>query len=463
VWTRKQLQALLQKRPEALIELVLDLQALLAQLPAKELRIRTLEERVKELEGCVFGRRHKSRGPARKPGAKAGHPGWFRPKPTAIDRTEEVSLSACPHCGSNVLSPCDEVEDHLQEDIVLSQPQTTLYRKQVYWCKQCGKKVRGRAKDELPGSPIGPLAKAIAGFLRYKVKVTQRDIATVLKGLFRMSVSQAAVQGFHTQTRRKAKPLHEVLKDQIKKEPAACADETGAPVNGQGQWCWLFASRRMALYHIHPSRGGKVVQEVLGKTYDGILSTDFYSAYHRSIQAKAKQKCLAHLDRDLEKLLLKFPAQDPVVLWRRLRDFFQEARALYDACRAGQLTTGQLAKTADRFKQELPGFILLHTPEPDVRRLSKRLAKHQQELLTFLDYSDLVSPDNNYAERLIRPCVIFRKLTGGFRSQTGTDNHNVLMSLTQTARLNDKDPLPLFRHILTAPPKTLSLDHCLSP
>ena len=119
------------------------------------------------------------------------------------------------------------------------------------------------------------------------------------------------------------------------------------------------------------------------------------------------------------------------------------------------------AEAAGRFKNELPTFIQLKAPEPDIRRLSKRLRKHQHEVLTFLDYPDLVSPDNNYAERLIRPCVIFRKLTGGFRSKTGTDNHDVLMSLAQTAHLNGKDPLPLFRNILTQP--KLTLDWCLSP
>jgi transposase len=434
------------------------------ELQALQQRNAKLEQQVTELQGYVFGRHHKSSSPAKKPGAKPGHPGWFRSKPAEVHHTEEVSLNACPNCGSKDLALCAEVEEHVQEDIVLAEPQATLYRKKVYWCKRCGKKVRGKGKDELPGSPIGPLTKSIADFLRYKVKVVQRDIATVLKELFRMSVSEAAIQGFHTQTRRRAQPVYEQLRVGLQKEPAVHADETGAPINGSNGWTWLFASKRIALYHTHPSRGGKVVQDVLGKTYDGILSTDFYGGYNRSIQAKAKQKCLEHLDRDLEKLLVKFPAGHPVFAWaKRVRNFFQEARALYDAYRAGTLTRDQLAREAERFKQELPTFIELQAKEPDIRRLSKRLMKHQHELLTFLDYPDLVSPDNNYAERLIRPCVIFRKLTGGFRSKTGTDNHNVLMSLQQSAHLNGKDPLALFHHVLTAKPNTLSLDCCLSP
>ena len=435
------------------------------ELEALKQKYAVLEQQVVELKGYVFGRHKRPEHPAQKPGAKEGHKGWFRSKPPARDitRTEEVLPTVCPICKkSDALSATAEIEEHVQEDLVLPEPQVTLYRKHVYWCRRCGKKVRGQGKDELPSSPIGPVAKSVADFLRYKVKVTQRDIAKIFKGLFKFSVSMASVQNFHTQTRQKAQVLHDQIQEQLKKEPAIHADETGAPINGANGWTWLFASERIAFYHTVMSRGGGVVQKVLGKTYDGILSTDFYSAYNRSITAMAKQKCLVHLDRDLKKLLTTFSKDHPVFFWaERLRAFLQEARAFYDAWHAGKLTGEQLTEAADRFRKELPSFIQLQASESDIRRLSKRLLRHQHELLTFLTYPDRVSPDNNYAERLIRPCVIFRKLTGGFRSKTGTDNHNVLMSLAQTAHLNGKDPLTLFHNILTQP--ETSLDWCLSP
>jgi transposase len=322
------------------------------ELKALQQKNAQLDQRVQELEGYVFGRHHKPQGPAKKPGAKPDHPGWFRRKPQAPDRVEDVSLTICPKCGSTDLSPCAEVEEHLQEDIVLPAPQVTLYRKRVYWCKGCGKKVRGRGKNELPGSYIGPQAKSVADFLRYRIKVTQRDIGKIFKGLFGLSVSMGAVQGFHTQTRVLAQGLHDQLQEKLKTEPAIHADETGAPINGTNGWTWLFASRRIARYHTHFSRGGNVVQSVLGSVYDGILATDFYSGYNKSITAKAKQKCLEHFDRDLEKLVTNFPPGDPVFLWAtRLRNFFYEARALYNAYHAGKLTAEQLAKPAHRLKK----------------------------------------------------------------------------------------------------------------
>jgi transposase len=434
----------------------------------KELRLlqqknAKLEQQIGELQGYVFGRHHASQGPAKKPGAKPEHPGWFRSKPARINRTEEVSLDACPNCGSKDLSQCAEIEEHTQEDIVLPTPQVTLYRKHVYWCKNCGKKVRGRGKDELPGNPIGPVTKSVADFLRYQVKVTQYDIVRIFKGLFQLSVTQGAVQGFHTQTRRKAKRLHDKLKERLRAEPAVHADETGAPINGTNGYTWMFGSKRIVLYDTGLSRGGKIVESILGTDYNGILSTDSYNGYNR-ISTQAKQKCLVHLDRDLKKLLAHAKEGDPVFTWaKRLRALFQEARAHYNAFHDGKISRQHLRETSGRFQKELSGFIQLHASNPDIRRLSKRLFKQQHELLTFLDFPDRVSPDNNYAERLIRPCVIFRKLTGGFRSKTGTTNHDVLMSLARTAHINGKDPLQMFCSILSSLPQNLSLDCCLSP
>ena len=42
--------------------------------------------------------------PKGKPGARPGHKGHYRKKPKHIDRTIEVPVEFCPHCGSKDLS-----------------------------------------------------------------------------------------------------------------------------------------------------------------------------------------------------------------------------------------------------------------------------------------------------------------------------------------------------------------------
>jgi transposase len=47
-----------------------------------------------------------------------------------------------------------------------------------------------------------------------------------------------------------------------------------------------------------------------------------------------------------------------------------------------------------------------------------------------------VTPTNNDAERALRPGVIFRKVTYGFRSSWGTDVYAAIRSVISTAGLN---------------------------
>jgi hypothetical protein len=46
-----------------------------------------------------------------------------------------------------------------------------------------------------------------------------------------------------------------------------------------------------------PTRSSKEVESLLGKDFEGILSSDFWSAYNPQ-SAALKQKCLAHIGRE---------------------------------------------------------------------------------------------------------------------------------------------------------------------
>ncbi|MBU4211929.1 MAG: transposase, partial [Verrucomicrobia bacterium] len=78
----------------------------------------------------------------------------------------------------------------------------------------------------------------------------------------------------------------------------------------------------------------------------------------------------------------------------------------------------------------------------DAENLRKRLVTHRDANFTFLRYNE-VEPDNNRAERALRPSVVMRKITYGNNSETGARNHEILMSLVETSKLHDADPLDL--------------------
>jgi transposase len=84
-------------------------------------------------------------------------------------------------------------------------------------------------------------------------------------------------------------------------------------------------------------------------------------------------------------------------------------------------------------------LIAIEWEDKDAKRLIKRLRRHRDELLTFLDEAD-VPFDNNHAERAIRPAVMIRKNSFGNRSDRGADTQAVLMSLYRTLQQRGHAP-----------------------
>ena len=226
------------------------------------------------------------------------------------------------------------------------------------------------------------------------------------------------------------------------------ADETGWKLNGKAQWLWTFSNEQLVFFHIDPHRSGDVVKEHLSFNYKGILSSDFYSAYNNSINAFAKQKCNAHLLRDVKKLEEKFSEETEVISFcSNLKKLIQDAILLLSQHDKLPPEKWKFSKKDifRRFKK------LYETPilHPETETLRKRLLKHKDEILTFLKYPKVVEPTNNRAERSLRNLVIFRKITFGNRSDHGTKNVSLISTIIRTARLKALDPKQVLITLLT--------------
>ncbi len=57
-------------------------------------------------------------------------------------------------------------------------------------------------------------------------------------------------------------------------------------------------------------------------------------------------------------------------------------------------------------------------------------------------------PTNNVSEQEIRPSVVFRKVTNGFRSEWGAQIHAGYRSVTGTARLRGAPALDAIRSLI---------------
>jgi len=168
-----------------------------------------------------------SRPEPKKKGGFFGHQGWFRKRPKKIDNIEEVKLLKCPECGSKDLEEYKDIEEHIQEDIIFPKVETTLYRKHLCYCRNCKRGVIGKGKNELPNSYIGPVAKTLAAFLKFEIKVSDRDIMRLFK-LFGLKIVVSSVVGFRDQLKREGSAIYEALIEALKQGKFIHIDETGA-------------------------------------------------------------------------------------------------------------------------------------------------------------------------------------------------------------------------------------------
>jgi len=438
----------------------MDLSALKIELELKSKYIKDLETENKllktelaELRTKLFGhktkdKKDKSAVVPKKRGAPKGHPGWFRKAPKKIDKVIELHPDKCPKCGSDSITEYDRTEEHIQEDIVVPKTEATKYIRHYGYCSNCQKVFCLKGEDELIGSYIGPNAKAFAVYLKYKIKVSDRDIVDLFYRTFGLKVDPSSIGGFRNQLGRAGLPLYSELLGALKKSSYINADETGWKLDGINHWLWKFAGRKVSITHIDSSRGSGVVEDILGIKYDGVLISDFLSAYNK-VDAKAKKKCIVHLKRDLIKIRKRYSCDKSTLRYvKRLESLLDEAADLKKDYIDKIISKKYYAARRKELEYCLKDFSFPHPLKGPLVTLSKRLKKHKDSLFTFLYYMDVPS-HNNHAEQQIRPDVLFRKITFGNRSPKGIANHSILQSIIQTARLNGIDCPKILKEILS--------------
>ena len=92
----------------------------------------------------------------------------------------------------------------------------------------------------------------------------------------------------------------------------------------------------------------------------------------------------------------------------------------------------------------------LDDPSATQVKLCRRIERHIRELFVFVAEPD-VPADNNAAERSLRHLVISRKISGGTRSEQGTESKMTLASIFGTWRAQGLNPLAACRQLLISP------------
>ena len=74
------------------------------------------------------------------------------------------------------------------------------------------------------------------------------------------------------------------------------------------------------------------------------------------------------------------------------------------------------------------------------RELQAKIGRARNQLLTFCDYPGEVDVTNNTSERKLRPCVIQRKITNGYRAMWAAQAEADVRTTIDTAKLKGANP-----------------------
>ena len=386
-------------------------------------------------------------------------------KHTYLDIDEEDKLCAC---GDNLVCIGEEVSERLHIE-----PQkiwVEVIHKKKYACKTCegsgdeDKKAVRMAKT--PGN-IMPGSIATPGLLSFIFTQKYCDYMPFYRqqAAFErigVHISRQNMDNWQKGVCEKLLPLLSLMKEHLKTGEVINMDETTMKVmdepgkeNKQLSYMWLARGgppgKIVVWYEYHDSRASKHIVEIL-LGYSGYLQTDGYDAYEKALKELTGKiihvGCFAHARRYF------FEAMKISQTPGGAADALAQIKGLYTVEEKLREKLSQKKLSGDEFLQErrekceplLTAFHgWLEGQQGKVLDSSKlgeaiKYTLGQWPLLVhYLDHIEL-TPDNNAAERGIRPFVMGRKNWNISGSPVGAKSSCQLYTLIETAKANKLNP-----------------------
>jgi hypothetical protein len=363
-------------------------------------------------------------------------------------------VEQCPDCGRKLGGGWVHRSRQVIE-IPVGAYEVIEHRMFRHHCGVCGKNhvARPDLSSEVVGRHrVGIRLMSLVVQLKKSGRMTVSGIQKVLKSLYGLHLGRGEIIHILHAVARMGQPSYEALQEQVRGSPGVHVDETSWRKNGKNEWMWAFCTPSVRLFVQDASRGHQVPERVLGEQYQGVIASDFYVGYNYHLGLH--QRCWVHYLRDLRELVLKHPKDKRLVGWvARVKKVWEQAKAFQSE------NPKKRIRARERFQERLRAIAepVLGTDTPQ-RVLAERIRKHAHELFTFVEHT-CVDPDNNVAERAIRPVVIYRKVTGGSRSDKGSATTSVLLSLVGTWALRGHDPFGECTRMLAGISSATNLSH----
>jgi transposase len=422
------------------------------RIAAQDARIAALEARLEELTRPPKTPDNSSKPPSQgqKPDrpasgadrpARKGRPGVGRALHPDPNRVVEARLTACPQCAA-AFPDASQTPQQVYERIELPPvtPDVTQVRLFGGRCACCGHRATAAAPAGLEqGSPFGASVAAMVVYLHYAHAISLERLVTLMDELFSLSISEGAISNILARARAPLQAATAAIAAVVVASPVVCSDETSARVKGRTWWEWVFVSTLAVLHVIRPSRGKAVVQALFADNRPAVWVSDMLGSQRG--HGGQWQVCLAHLLRDAQYAIdcgdTAFSAP-----FRRLL-----LRAIAMGRRRATLRDTTLKQYLYDLDRRLDRIIAAVPVGEPGRRLHKRMRANRAHLFVFMT-NRAVPYTNNISERHLRPSVVFRKVTNGFRCEWGAETYAAFRSIVSTAKAHHASVFDTIRFVL---------------
>jgi transposase len=374
--------------------------------------------------------RKERRDQAKPGGAKPGHEGHSRAMSQDVDHLVDHQPEQCPCCRARLAPdlPTETVSEHDTIELPAIKPWIERHRRLAVRCPSCGARVVAPVPEAAKGTPFGPRIHAVATYLKTFQSLSYERLQSAFADLFGLTVSQGGLmtmlrraQGAFVAERNKAIAA-------LRQARVIASDETGVRIEGSNAYHWVFRCPEAVVHHASATRGAIVVRTMMDGHRPEVWCSDRYSAQQG--HADAHQTCLAHLARDVA--YADEASED--VLPSRLKLWLHRAFALAEE--VGTLAASTLARKCRALERSLEAILATPTSCDLARDIQNKFRRARDQLLTFAHWPGLVDATNNACERALRPAVIQRKVTNGYRALWAAEGEADIRTVVDTARLS---------------------------
>ena len=367
-------------------------------------------------------------------GAKPGHEPHNRRLAHDPDEVRDHRPTHCAFCGGAVSADAEMelIGEYDEIEIPPVKPYVVRHRRFACRCAHCGAGVKAPAPAVATATPFGPRIHALAIYLKGFQALSYERLRFLFRDAFGLIVSEGALMNMFIRSHAGFKLAADKAKAVLRGAKVVASDETGVRIEGTNSYHWVFRCKDAVVHQPDYSRAARVAEETMSGHRPKVWISDRYSAQQN--HGAAQQTCLAHLARDTA-FALEHGSDD---LPLRFKLWFGKAFDL-----AKEIANFKAATIASkkRARENQLADILAAATECDLaRQLQAKIARARDQLLTFCDYPGEVEATNNGSERALRPCVIQRKVTNGYRAMWAAPAEADGRTAVDTARLTGANP-----------------------